>query len=158
MNYTTDTKKGIYVVKNRQKYIGTKNPVFKSLWEQRTFYELDNLAHVARWGYECQQIPYFHPIYKRTSVYYPDLFVTTDIGGVLKNFMIEIKPAKFAVPPPPPKAKNPTPGVIDKYRKAQAAYMINVAKWEAAVAWCRRHKVEWMVMTEESNPFIAGSK
>ena len=159
MNYAKDTKKGKYVVKYRDKYIGTNAPEFKSTWEQRVFYELDTLAHVVRWGYEVHDIPYYNPISKKDTIYKPDLFVTTEVGGVMRNFLIEIKPAAFTRPPEPPKTKDgrrPSPAMIDKYRRTQAAYLVNAAKWESAKAWCRRHNVTWFVMDENSCPFMKG--
>lgn len=159
MNYKKDTKKGRYVIKYRDKYIGTQMPEFKSAWEQRVFYEMDTLAHVVRWGYEVHDIPYYNPVTKKDTIYKPDLFVTTLVDGNTNNFLIEIKPAAFTKPPAPPKTKDgrkPSPAMIDKYRRAQMAYLINAAKWAAAETWCRRHNVTWLIMDENTSPFMKG--
>lgn len=157
MDYRKDTKRGRYIVENTHKYIGTKHPVFKSTWEQRLFYMFDHNPYVKKWGYECQPLPYYNPVYKKQTIYYPDLFVhIVDQDGSHKNFLIEVKPFKFTHAPELPKLK--TYKALDRYKKAQAAYLINVSKWQAAEVWCAKHKVIWMIVTENTcSKFLASS-
>lgn len=155
--YGKGTKQGIYVVQNPSKYIGTKNPVFKSTWEQNVFYMLDNNPHVKKWGYECQSLPYFNPVKNKQTLYYPDVFVhLVDRDGVHRQFLLEIKPYKFTIPPVLPKTKSKK--AMERHRKAQMAYAINVSKWEAASNWCMRHKVKWLIITEKNCSAFTGGR
>lgn len=157
MDYKKDTKRGRYVVENVHKYIGNKHPIFKSTWEQRVFYMLDHNPYVKKWGYECQPLPYYNPVYRRESIYYPDIYVhVVDDNGKHTNYLIEIKPDKFTKPPTLPKVK--TYAAMDRYKKAKMAFAINAAKWQAAEAWCIRHKVVWMRVTEKNCASFIRSK
>lgn len=149
MNYLKDTKKGRYIVQNPHKYIGSKHPVFKSKWEQQIFFMLDHNPFIKKWGYECQPIPYFNKVTNKQTVYYPDIFFhRVDDEGNHLQFLVEIKPFKFARPPEMPKRK--TPATMNRYKKQQAAYLINLCKWEEAEKWCTRHRVQWMILTEKN--------
>jgi len=47
-----NTYHGEYEVKNKEKYIGSKNPLYRSSWESRLcFFFFDNNPKVLRWGY-----------------------------------------------------------------------------------------------------------
>ena len=149
MNYLKDTKKGKYIVKNLHKYIGKKHPVFKSMWEQNIFFMLDNNPFIKKWGYECQPIPYFNIVTQKNTMYYPDIFFhRVDEQGNHMQFLLEIKPHKFTRPPVPPKTRNAA--ALERFRRQKAAYAINLCKWEEAEKWCRRHNVEWMLVTEKN--------
>jgi hypothetical protein len=153
MNYATGTKKGRYIVNNPHKYIGTKHPIFKSNWEQNVFSFLDNNQHVVKWGYECYTVSYHNPVLGKTSIYYPDIFVHIKYPtGEQKYFLVEIKPYKYTIPPSPPKIKNVK--AVTRFRAEQKMYAVNVAKWEAAQAWCRKHHVQWLLLTEKNCGFM----
>ena len=108
---------------------------------------MDNNRYVVKWGYECHTIPYFNPIKNAQTIYYPDIFAhVVNTKGEHSNFLIEIKPAQFRVPPQYP--RKATKASLTRYAKAKIAYQINVAKWQAAEAWCRRHNVKWLILSE----------
>lgn len=163
MNYLKDTIKGIYTIVNPQKYFGTKNPIFKSSWEAKLFYVMDINPHIIKWGYECQEVPYFNPVKGKYTVYYPDIFChVMQTSGQVKQFLIEIKPYKMCIPPTPPKTpKKLTPNSLKKYENAQRRYLvdnenykINVEKWKTAEAWCHRHNITWMLLNEKNTPLF----
>jgi hypothetical protein len=155
--YGKGTKQGIYVVQNPSKYIGNKNPVFKSTWEQNVFYMFDNNPYVKKWGYECQALPYFNPVKNKQTLYYPDIFVhLVDKNGKHKQILIEIKPDKFTRPPVLPRTR--TKKAMVRHKNAQMAYAVNVSKWEAASNWCKKHHVQWMLVTEKNCSAFTGGR
>lgn len=162
MNYKKDTKKGYYRPINPDKYMGTKPPIFKSNWEKKAFYALDVNPNVSKWGYECIEIYYNHPIFNKFTVYYPDIFChIKNVRGKEETLLVEIKPAKMCVPPKkvqPPKNKNAKSWdryrrSIGRYQAANREFVINRAKWDAAELWCMKHKVRWVLSNEVNSGF-----
>ena len=162
MNYKKDTKKGYYKPIHPEKYLGSKPPIYKSRWEQKVFYALDVNINVLKWGYECIEIYYNHPIYNNFTVYYPDIFChIKNERGKTEQLLIEIKPAKMCIPPKqakPPKNKTAQSWQkyqrsLKRYQSANKDYAINMAKWEAAQRWCMRHKVTWKISNEVNSGF-----
>jgi len=162
MNYKKDTKKGYYRLIHPEKYLGNKLPIYKSMWEKKTFYAMDINPFILKWGYECIDIYYIHPIYNKYTIYYPDIFChVKNERGEMEQILIEIKPAKMCVPP---KQVNPPKGKTNKsweryqrslkrFQIASRDYVVNMAKWEAAQRWCMRHKVTWRISNEENCGF-----
>lgn len=163
MNYLKDTARGVYTIINPQKYFGTKNPIYKSSWEAKIFYIMDTNPYIAKWGYECQEVPYFNPVKGKHTIYYPDIFChVQQQDGTIKQFLIEIKPYKMCLPPPQPKVpKKVTPNNLKKYENAQRRYLvdtenfkINIEKWKNAKAWCDRHQITWILLHEKNTPLF----
>lgn len=158
-NYKKDTKKGKYQVQNVEKYVGNKATIYKSSWEQTVFHALDINKNVIKWGYECIEIYYHHPLYMKWTVYYPDVYCQIiNEHNKEEKILIEIKPARFCKYPTQPKrpagrdAKS-----LTKYQKSlkgyeinKREYIVNMAKWEAAQNWCIKHGVKWRILNEEN--------
>ena len=167
MNYTKDTCKGRYKLIFPEKYIGNRPPNYKSKWEKKVFYALDVNPNVIKWGYECIEIYYHHPVYNKHTVYYPDIFchIKND-NGKIQQILVEIKPAKMCViPKPVTLPKNKTLKAMQTYKKslqrhksASIEFAINSAKWEAAQKWCIRHNVKWIVSNEKNTGLFYTSK
>ncbi len=158
-NYLTDTLKGKYTVRFPEKYIGLKPPIYRSSWELKFFDALDNNPNVLKWGSECLEIPYYNVVKRSQSIYLPDIFCTLrQTSGEMKQFLVEIKPFKMCARPNNPKPpKIVTAKTLAKYEKAKkrhesdlATYLVNAYKWEAAMAWCNRHRVTFIQATEQN--------
>ena len=163
MNYKTDCHKGVYQVVNREKYAGTKNPIYKSNWERRCFDVLDRNPNVLRWAYENIEIYYFNPAQQRFTIYYPDILCQIqDVNGQIKSYLVEIKPAVMTAPPAAPKipkGKTAKDGMrykkaLERYQRSVLDYAVNASKWEAARKRCAQMGITFILMTEENAGFL----
>ena len=137
-------RQGVYTPKNTSKYVG-KSPInLKSSWEFKFAAFCDDNSSIHSWAYESIKIPYTHPI-KRTAdgkpkgaIYIPDFIITyTDKTGKKITEMIEIKPASQTF-------------LTEKTSKAdRLAIILNTAKWQAAMIWCKHKQINFRVLTKE---------
>ena len=127
-----------YAVKNPEKYIGTKEPYYRSGWEFTFMTFCDNNPAIEQWASEPVKIPYRDPLTGKQTVYVPD-FLIKYVDKNRRNHveMIEIKPASQTLAEKV--GKNP-------YNQAQ--YIKNMAKWEAATIWCRNQGIKFRVINE----------
>ena len=138
--------KGVYQLRNPEKYIGTKKPVYRSGWEHTFMMFCDNNPGIQEWASEPVKIPYRDPLSGRQTVYVPDFLITyRDKNNQLKAEMIEIKPKKQSVLESKQSARD------------RAVVAVNYAKWDAAVKWCKRQGIMFRVVTED-DIFRNGSK
>jgi len=130
---------GRYVVKNPAKYVGTKSPLARSSWETVFMRMLDEHPSVAQWASESIKIPYKDPLTGKYSIYVPDFFIVyNDKNGKQHAEVNEVKP------------KNQTlREKVGKSRFNQEQYIKNMAKWEAAAAWCKQKRVRFRIVSEE---------
>jgi hypothetical protein len=130
---------GIYTIKNKEQYVGTKFPVFRSSWELSLMEHLDGHEKVKGWCTECVAIPYYFN--GKPKRYFPDFLVVWNDG---RKQVIEIKPYRETKPP----RKS-----IKKARKTllyeQYTYLMNQAKWSAAEEFCKKRNFEFKVLTEK---------
>ena len=160
MNYKTDTHKGTYNVLHKEKYLGNRPTVYKSMWEVHVFHAMDVNPNVVKWGYECIEIHYMNPVLQKWATYYPDIFciVKTESGRTVQ-YLLEIKPAKFCGIPKKPKMGR-SPEVFNKrmrtYKAACLDFMVNSAKWEAAELWCKQNNVVWKILNENNTGSLFG--
>jgi hypothetical protein len=139
--------KDYYKVKNPEKYLGSKVPIYRSSWELTFMQFCDNNPSVHEWSSEPLRIPYRDPLTGRQTVYVPDfLIVYMDKNHHKHVELIEIKPANQMLREKV--GKNP-------YNQAQ--YIKNMAKWEAAAAWCKQQNIRFRVINE-GDIFHSGSK
>lgn len=142
-----NTSKGVYKVKNPEKYIGSHPPVYRSSWEVTFCQFCDNNPSIQEWASEPLKIPYRDPLTGKQTVYVPDFLICYVDKNLKKHVeLIEIKPANQTLKERV--SKNP-------YNQAQ--YVKNVAKWEAANAFCKNKNIRFRVITE-SDIFHTGSK
>lgn len=130
---------GKFEPKNPEKYVGTKTPKYRSGWEHVFMQFCDNNPAITQWASEAIQIPYRDPTTGRQTIYVPDFFVVyTDKNGKQHAECIEIKPSNHAL--------------LEKVGKNlvnQVQYVKNMAKWEAARAWCKQKGIYFRVVTED---------
>ena len=130
--------KGVYKPKNLEKYVGTKDPIYRSGWEHTFMLFCDNNPAVQQWASEPVKIPYRDPLTGKQTVYVPDFFISYIDRNQKKHAeIIEIKPANQQILEKV--GKNP-------YNQAQ--YVKNMAKWEAANAWCRNQGIKFRIINE----------
>ncbi len=130
--------KGVYKVKNPEKYVGSKDPVYRSGWEHTFMLFCDNNPAIQQWASEPVKIPYRDPLTGKQTVYVPDFFISyVDRNQKKHAEIVEIKPANQQILEKV--GKNP-------YNQAQ--YVKNMAKWEAANVWCRNQGIKFRIINE----------
>ena len=129
---------GFYQIKNPEKYVGNKTPHYRSGWEHTFMTFCDNNPNVLQWASEAIHINYRNPFTNKMTIYVPDfLIVYNDAAGKKHAEVIEVKPVKET-----------TLEAAGKSVKAQAAAILNMAKWEAARQWCKAQGLTFRVVTE----------
>lgn len=136
------TYKGIYKIKNPQKYKGdTDNVVYRSGWEMNVMNWCDTNSSVVEWSSEEVIIPYLCETDKRMHRYFVDFYVKYRNGRVV---LIEVKPAKETLPP-----KGAGRGASRKrYLTEGMTYIKNVSKWKAANEYCKDRGWHFEIWTE----------
>ena len=138
---------GRFEMKNPDKYVGKKTPLARSSWEFVFMRMLDENPGILNWASESIQIPYRDPLTGRSTIYVPDFFmVYVDKGGKKHAEVIEVKPASQTFR-----------DQVGKSRYNQEQDIKNLAKWEAATAWCKQQGLIFRVINE-ADIFHQGSK
>mgnify|MGYP001433376129 FL=1 len=137
--------KGKYYPSFPRKYKGDPtNIIYRSLWERKFMVYCDKNQNILEWASEEIAIPYRSPIDNRVHRYFPDFYMKVkETNGRIKNYVIEVKPAKQTKPPKKPKRQ--TKGYI---REAYE-YARNQAKWKMAKEFCADRQWEFKVVTEK---------
>jgi hypothetical protein len=129
---------GTYQVINKQKYVGTRSPRWRSSWEFGFMQFLDNNVNILQWASEAVQIPYRHPLTGKQTIYVPDFLITYRTkNNTMRAELVEIKPKSQSV--------------IEEKMKSRdrAVVAINYAKWASAQKWCQQQGIHFRVLTEE---------
>ena len=137
--------KGKYYPSFPRKYKGDPtNIIFRSLWERKFMVYCDKNSNVLEWNSEEIAIPYRSPLDNRVHRYFPDFYMKVkESNGIIKNYIVEVKPLKQTTPPKKPKKQ--TRGYI---REAYE-YARNQAKWKVAKEFCKDRRWEFKVITEK---------
>ena len=130
---------GKFQIRHPEKYIGNKTPTYRSGWEHTFMTFCDNNPNILQWASEAIHIKYRNPFTGRNTIYVPDfLIVYNDATGQKHAEVIEVKPTKET-----------TLEAAGRSPKAQAAAILNAAKWEAARAWCKAQGLKFRIITEK---------
>lgn len=134
---------GLYVPRNPEKYVGDISKIrYMSSYEYETHQFLDNNQRVIRWSSETIAIPYLKPTDGRIHKYLPDYWVEyINKSGELIQEILEVKPKS--------QTRKPRRGTKHSLYE-QLTYAVNMAKWEAARAFCAAHNMRFHVITEGS--------
>jgi hypothetical protein len=128
---------GKYQVKNPEKYVGKGTPTYRSGWEFTVFNFCDNNPSILQWASESIHINYRNPFTNKNTIYVPDLFwMYVDKNGTKHAELVEIKPNKEVT-------MENARTVRDK-----AMVALNMAKWQAAKAFCDKNGLKFRVITE----------
>jgi hypothetical protein len=139
--------KGIYKIKNVEKYVGSKSPVYRSGWEQTFMMFCDNNPAILEWASEPIKIPYRDPLTGKQTVYVPDFLIKyVDRNQKMHVEVIEIKPENQQILEKV--GKNP-------YNQAQ--FVKNMAKWDAANKFCKQRGILFRIINEH-NLYHQGNK
>jgi hypothetical protein len=155
---------GNYVPKNRDKVIklNTQGGVYyRSSWEKKIMYWLDNKKEIIKWGAECLRIPYQMTHFDNGDMrvkehsYYPDFYYEMrNKDGVLKQVVVEVKPMKeYKMVQLLKEGKLEVPEKGIKKLKSfeydlKMAYK-NKNKWETMIRWCDKKGYDFIIITEE---------
>jgi hypothetical protein len=136
---------GFYQLLHPEKYVGKKAPHYRSSWEHSVMRMCDNNPAILQWANEAIHINYRNPFTNKNTIYVPDFFVTyIDANSTTHAEIWEIKPKKETSLA---EAKNS--------KHAQAAAILNMAKWAAAQAFCKANNISFRVITEH-DLFVQG--
>jgi hypothetical protein len=137
---------GKYQIVNGDKYVGRKQPTYRSGWEHSFMRFCDTNEHILQWASEPVSIPYRHPLTGKMTNYVPDFIITyRNRDNTVKAELIEIKPKGQSV-------------IESKMNsRDRAVVAVNYAKWDAATKWARRNGLTFRVITE-SDMFHTGSR
>ena len=97
----------------------------------------DNNPAVLQWASESINIPYRNPFTNKNTIYVPDfLIIYVDKNNQKHAELIEVKPS--------------TETTLEAARSVRdRAYVaLNMAKWQAATAWCKNQGLTFRVVTE----------
>jgi hypothetical protein len=137
-------KKGFYTPINRSKYKGKVLPIYRSNWEYKYMRYLDMEESVIEWVSEPYPIYYFNPVKQKQTRYYPDFLVKyKNKNGDEYLELVEIKPYKQTIPPVNTGKKQKRTLMIESYN-----WMVNVAKWKSAIAYCKQRNIIFKILTE----------
>ncbi len=138
---------GKYNLKHPDKYIGRATPTYRSSWEFAFMKFCDDSPSIKKWASEAVKIPYKNPFTGKFTIYVPDFFIQfVDGKGRNRVEVIEIKPNNQTTLESAGKSK---------HNKGHA--VLNMAKWEAARAWCKQKGIFFRVVTEK-DIFHQGSR
>jgi hypothetical protein len=129
---------GVYKPLHPEKYVGKRNPRYRSSWELAFMRFCDNNDYILQWASESISIPYRHPLTGKMTMYVPDFLITyCNKHNQMKAELIEIKPKKQSV-------------IESKMKDHERAVVaINYAKWDAATKWAKRNGMTFRVVTED---------
>lgn len=149
-----EAKKGIYLLNNPHKYIGTltkdgtqEGVLFRSSWEERMYYYMDHNKNIVEWSAESVIIPFLFTLDGKVHRYYPDIYCKVNTRDGIKKYIFEVKPEWQTVEPQKP--KNRSLERKKRFEKEMYTFVKNRDKWNAAEEWCKKNDHEFMVLTEK---------
>jgi hypothetical protein len=129
---------GFYQIVNPEKYVGKGQPKYRSSWEHTVMRMCDSNPAIVKWASESIHINYRNPFTNKNTIYVPDFFVLyQDANNKQHAELWEIKPNKET-----------TLEAAGNSKRAQAAALLNMAKWQAAQAYCKANGLSFRVITE----------
>lgn len=128
---------GVYEVVNRDKYIGKKEPFYRSGWEQRIMTFFDHNQHILQWGSECLQVPYYNPFKQKNTIYVPDFLINyKNKFDEHRVELIEVKPYAQTI-------------LMDGMKTQERAVVaLNHLKWTAAQKFCKQYGIHFRIISE----------
>lgn len=141
-------RQGYFVPKNPSKYRGDATQIiYRSGWEFKFLKYCDENPSVLEYASEPLGIKYWNSIDKKESTYWIDCYMkTVDQKGNTNEWLIEIKPNKYILPPKAPKIL--TEKQTYNYVRHAKAYVINTEKFAAAKAYAKAHNMKFGIITE----------
>jgi len=138
------SKHDIFIPRNKHKYIGKGPIIIRSSWERVFSQWCDSNPGIIAWSSETVEIPYYDPVKRKQRRYYPDYIIKTiGEGNKELTYIVEIKPYKETIKPTISEKKSQKTKMHE-----MATYLTNVAKWKAAIEFCKRRGWQFKIITE----------
>jgi hypothetical protein len=149
--FNTKYHQGVFTPKNKEKYIGYTPVKFRSSWEFFFFFMtyLDNNESVTKWSSETIVIPYLD-LRNKSHRYYADFYyeiINSENPALMDRVLVEIKPSKELTPPERP--LNETTKALSNYEYSIRMHIKNKLKWDAAIDFCNKRGIKFVIITEE---------
>ena len=109
--------------------------IYRSSYEKKFIYWMENNPSVKYWGSECVKIPYLYVKDNKMHSYYPDYFIEMHDGTYM---IIEIKPLAQTQKP------------LNENSWAGDAYIKNICKWKATMKFCKSKEYLLKILTEKT--------
>lgn len=141
-------RQGYYKPKNPQKYKGDPAQIiYRSGWEFKFFKFCDENPMVLEYSSEPVGIDYWNTVTKKQCKYWIDGYMKTqNKSGEIKEWLIEVKPNKYILPPSPPTRL--TEKQTYSYIRHAKMFLINTDKFKAAKAYAKAHNMKFGIITE----------
>lgn len=140
---------GYYQLINKDKYLGDPTRiVYRSSWELAFCRYLDNNTSIVKWSCETLTIQY-RDLENKSHRYYPDFYyVLKDPNDPMKQeqVIVEIKPLTEVNQPNRP--LNETSKALRNYEYAIRTHIKNKLKWSAAIDYCNKRGMKFILVTE----------
>lgn len=145
------TKQGYYIPLNPTKYRGDLNKIiFRSNWEKMYMRYCDLSNSILEWSSESLAIPYISPLDMRPHKYYVDFqVVELQEDGTAKKFIVEVKPKKDYIEKPIFEGRR-TPKKEKDFKRRAETWLVNDAKFKAAINYGRMFNMEFKIVNEET--------
>jgi len=127
-----------------EKYAGDPTCIImRSSWETRFAGWCDKNPAVIKWISEETVIPYRCPTDNKIHRYFVDFQIQIrQKDGLLKTYLVEIKPEKQTQPPIYPGRRT------QRYLTESLTFIKNQAKWKAATEYAKDRGWEFKIITE----------
>lgn len=127
-----------YFPTNKEKYIGDLDKIVcRSLWERSVCKFCDSNPNILLWSSEEIMVPYINPIDKKIKNYIPDFLIKFKTDAGTETWMVEVKPKKQTV-----LKENAS-------KNEKLTWAVNIAKWKAAEAYCKKNNFIFKILTEK---------
>lgn len=157
---------GYFYPKNPEKCV-TQDNIYRSSWEAYFMDWLDRNDNVVRWGSEPIAIKYKNPVSNlkyckehslnpkdpnnwKIANYMVDFWMEVKQNdGSVKKIFVEVKPYSQTQAPKP---LNEGASLKEHraYNRAAETYLVNCAKWKAALKYFRERGCEFIIVTEKT--------
>jgi len=136
---------GIYSPINKNKYMGSSNPVYRSALERDFFLFFDQNPNVTAWASEGIVVPYYNDVDHKVHNYYVDLIAAIkQKDGTVQKYLIELKPHSQTLPPVQSNKKKKSTVLYE-----HLMYHKNQCKWKAASDYAAKKGMKFIVLTEK---------
>lgn len=157
---------GYFYPKNKDKCLSKEN-IYRSSWEFLFMGWLDKNPSIVRWASEPIGISYMNPVSNideckkngldprnpavwKKATYYTDFwYEIKQTDNSVKKVFVEIKPYAQTQKPAPISQNASLKEHRDYIRKAQT-YLVNMAKWNAALKYFNSKGCDFIVVTERT--------
>lgn len=144
MHKRTNYNQGRFKPRNPSKYKGNpSNICYRSSLELKFMRYCDRNEGIISWCSEEFFIPYLDVTSNKVRRYYPDFLIEVKELNKIQKYLIEVKPK--AQTQKPVKGNKKTKTIL--YETLQ--YNKNMSKWKYAIEWCKKHGIEFKIITED---------